>query len=45
MIYVMAVLYMFAFPVRTILGYIMLSGLSRYLNIAERIRRTEASGG
>jgi len=44
MIYVMAVLYLFGFPVGTILGYVMLSGLSRYLDIVERIRRTEASG-
>lgn len=44
LVYVMAVLYLFAFPIGTILSYVMLKGLSRYLDskqmIAEAAVRT-----
>ena len=44
MIYAMAVVYLFVFPFGTILSYVLLSGLSRYFDSKERIRRTQASG-
>jgi hypothetical protein len=37
--YVMAVPYLLVFPVGTIMSYIMLSGLSRYLESKERVRK------
>jgi hypothetical protein len=37
-IYFMAILYLAAIPLGTILGFIMLSGLSRYLTSAERLK-------
>jgi hypothetical protein len=43
-IYAMAVMYLFVFPVGTILSYFLLSGLSRYFDSEEHIRRTRASG-
>ena len=39
LVYPTAVLYLFAFPIGTVLGGTMLSGLSRYLGSAERLRR------
>jgi hypothetical protein len=40
LIYVMAAFYLLAFPVGTILGAILLMGLSKYLDSAEIIKRT-----
>jgi hypothetical protein len=40
--YVMAVPYLLAFPIGTIMSYIMLTGLSRYLDSKERIRKSTA---
>jgi hypothetical protein len=37
--YVMAVPYLLGFPIGTIMSYIMLSGLSRYLDSKERIKQ------
>jgi hypothetical protein len=37
--YVMAVPYLLVFPLGTIMGYIVLSGLSRYLDSKERLRQ------
>jgi hypothetical protein len=37
--YVMAVPYLLVFPIGTIMSYIMLSGLSRYLDSKERVRK------
>lgn len=42
LVYVMAVLYLFAFPIGTILSYVMLSGLSRYLDSMDRVRDAES---
>lgn len=39
LVYVMAALYVFGFPLGTILSIAMFRGLSRYLASAERIRR------
>lgn len=40
--YVMASMYLFAFPVGTILSYIMLTRLSKYLKSAKRLREARA---
>jgi len=37
--YVMAVPYLLVFPIGTIMSYIVLSGLSRYLDSKERVRQ------
>jgi TRAP-type C4-dicarboxylate transport system permease small subunit len=37
--YVMAVPYLLVFPIGTIMSYIVLSGLSRYLDSKERVRK------
>jgi len=37
--YVMAVPYLLGFPIGTIMSYIMLSGLSKYLDSKERVRQ------
>ena len=42
--YVMAVPYLLAFPIGTIMSYIMLSGLSRYLDSKERIKKAKIGG-
>jgi hypothetical protein len=42
--YVMAVPYMLGFPIGTILGYIVLTGMSGYLNSKERIRQAAIEG-
>lgn len=39
--YVMAVFYIFAFPVGTILSYVLLKGLGRYLQSREVIRQAQ----
>ena len=38
LVYGMATLYILNFPLGTILGYVMLKGLSRYLTSAERLK-------
>lgn len=38
LVYVMAALYIFAFPVGTILSYVMFTGLSSYLDSVDRIK-------
>jgi sulfite exporter TauE/SafE len=45
LVYLMAGLYLFAFPIGTILSYVMLSGLSRYLDSTERIRLARVTDG
>jgi hypothetical protein len=42
LVYVMAALYVFGFPIGTILSLVMFKGLSRYLNSVERVRAEEA---
>ena len=42
--YVMAVPYLLVFPIGTIMSYIMLSGLSRYLDSKERVRKATIGG-
>jgi hypothetical protein len=39
LVYVMAVPYFLVFPIGTIMSYIVLSGLSRYLDSKERVRK------
>ena len=39
LVYVMAGIYVFAFPLGTILSFVMFIGLSRYLDSVERLRR------
>jgi hypothetical protein len=38
LVYVMAVLYVFGFPIGTILSIVMFKGLSRYLGSVEKVR-------
>jgi small basic protein len=38
LVYVMAALYVFGFPIGTILSIVMFKGLSRYLDSVERVR-------
>ena len=38
LVYVMAAVYVFAFPIGTILSAVMFNGLSRYLDYVERVR-------
>jgi hypothetical protein len=42
--YVMAVPYLVGFPIGTILSYVVLSGLSRYLDAKERVRQATTGG-
>jgi hypothetical protein len=42
LVYVMAALYVFGFPIGTILSIVMFKGLSRYLGSVERIRASLA---
>lgn len=43
LVYVMAFLYLFAFPVGTILSYVMFKGLPRYLDSVEQFRKSTRS--
>jgi hypothetical protein len=42
LVYVMAAVYVFGFPIGTILSFVLFSGLSRYLGSVERIRAAAA---
>jgi hypothetical protein len=42
LVYVMAALYIFAFPIGTILSIVMFKGLSRYLDSVEKLRMHKA---